>query len=161
MLVLRGLAGGLAQLALLAALLLIPAGRWDWPRAIGFLGAYGLVNAVSIVALARLAPASLEARLMAPSAKSQPQADRIVTPLFIASLFLWLAFIPIDVFRLGWLPRPPLEVSLLLHCRGNSSGPLRGVRSLAGHFTIPATLGISALTSPPGCGIPSWQRQAA
>jgi hypothetical protein len=62
MLVLRGLIGGLAQLVVLAALLLMPAGTWHWPRAVHFLVVYGLVNSVSIVALARLAPTSLEAR---------------------------------------------------------------------------------------------------
>jgi protein-S-isoprenylcysteine O-methyltransferase Ste14 len=113
MLVLRGLIRGSIQLVILAAALLIPAGTWHWPRAIQFLVVYGVVNSVSIVALARMAPASLEARLTAPSAKSQPMADRIVTPLLIVSLFAWLAFIPIDVFRLRLLPPPPLEVAVL------------------------------------------------
>ena len=100
MLVLRGLIGGLFQLALFAALLLIPAGTWHWPRAIQFLVVYGLVSSVSIVALARLAPASLEARLTAPVAKSQPMADRVVSAFLFLSLLAWLVFIPIDVFRL-------------------------------------------------------------
>ena len=113
MLVLRGLIGGLFQLVVLAALLLIPAGTWHWPRAIQFLVVYGLVNSVAIVALARLAPASLEARLTAPSAESQPMADRVVTALLIVSMLAWFAFTPIDVFRLRLLPIPPLEASVL------------------------------------------------
>jgi protein-S-isoprenylcysteine O-methyltransferase Ste14 len=137
MLVLRGLIGGLAQLVVLAALMLIPAGTWHWPRAIHFLVVYGLVNSVSIVALARLAPASLEARLTTPSAKSQPLADRVVTPLFIVSFFAWLAFIPIDVFRLRLLPLPPLEVSLL-----------GAVLSLAGYGLIWTTLFQNAFAAP-------------
>jgi protein-S-isoprenylcysteine O-methyltransferase Ste14 len=112
MLVLRGLIGGLAQLAILAALLLLPAGTWHWPRAILFLAVYGLVNSGSIVALARLAPASLEARLTAPAAESQPTVDRAVTLFLIVSLFAWFAFIPTDVFHLRLLPMPPLEVSV-------------------------------------------------
>jgi protein-S-isoprenylcysteine O-methyltransferase Ste14 len=112
MLVLRGLIGGLIQVAVLAALLLAPAGTWQWSRAIFFLVVYGLVNSISIVALARLAPASLEARLSAPSAKSQPKADRIFTAFLIISLFAWFAFIPIDVFRLRLLPAPTMEVSV-------------------------------------------------
>jgi len=137
MLVLRGLVGGLAQLVLLAALLLIPAGTWHWPRAIHFLVVYGLVNSVSIVALARLAPASLEARLTAPSAKSQPMADRAVTPLFIVSIFAWLVFIPVDVFRLRLLPLPPLEVSIL-----------GAIVSLAGYAIIWTTLFQNAFAAP-------------
>ena len=85
MLVLRGLIGGWLQLTVLAALLLLPAGSWHWPRAIQFLAVYGLINTVSIITLARLAPASLETRLTPPSAKSQPWADRVITPLFIVS----------------------------------------------------------------------------
>jgi protein-S-isoprenylcysteine O-methyltransferase Ste14 len=137
MLVLRGLIGGLVQLAVLAALLLIPAGTWHWPRAIQFLVVYGLVNSVSIVALARLAPASLEARLSAPSAKSQPMADRVVTPLFIVSFCVWFAFLPVDVFRLRLLPLPPLEVSVL-----------GVVVSLAGYAVIWTTLFQNAFAAP-------------
>ena len=137
MLVLRGLIRGLFQIAVIAALLLIPAGTWNWPRAVHFLLVYGLVNSISIVALARLAPASLEARLMAPSAKSQPIADRVVTAFIIASLFAWLAFIPIDVFLLRLLPLPPLEVSVL-----------GAVVLLAGYGVIWTTLFKNAFAAP-------------
>ena len=78
MLALRGLIGVLCQSPLLAALLLIPAGTRYWARANQFLVVYGLVLLVSIAALARLVLASLEARPVAPSAKSQPTADRVV-----------------------------------------------------------------------------------
>ena len=137
MLVLRGLIGGLSQIAVIAALLLIPAGTWHWPRAVQFLVIYGLVNSVSIVALARLAPASLEARLTAPSAESQPMADRVVTPLFIGSFLAWLAFIPTDVFRLRLLPLPPFEVAVL-----------GAVVSLAGYGIIWTTLFQNAFAVP-------------
>jgi protein-S-isoprenylcysteine O-methyltransferase Ste14 len=111
MLILKGLLGGLFQVAMFAVLLLIPAGTWHWPHAIYFLVVYGLINSVSIVALARLAPASLEARLTVPSAKGQPLTDRIVTPLFIISFIAWLLFISIDVFHLRLLPAPSSEVA--------------------------------------------------
>jgi len=113
MLVLRGLIGGLCQIVVIGALLLIPAGTWNWPRAIQFLWVYSIVQLIAILALARLAPASLEARLTAPSAKTQPIADRVITPIFIILLLAWFAFIPIDVFRLRLLPLPQLEVSVL------------------------------------------------
>ena len=112
MLILKGLFGGLIQVAFFAALLLIPAGTWHWPRAVYFLAAYGLVNSVSIVALALLAPASLETRLKAPSAKSQPLADKVITPLLIISFFAWLAFIPVEVFHLRLLPAPSCGVAV-------------------------------------------------
>ncbi|MDJ0867344.1 MAG: methyltransferase [Myxococcota bacterium] len=111
MLLVRGLVGGLLQLAFLAALLLIPAASWQWPRALQFLAVYGVIQVVGIVSLARVSPASLEARLSPPSAPTQPTADRIVTPLLFGALLAWFAFVPIDVFRLELLPPPPLAVS--------------------------------------------------
>lgn len=112
-LILRGLIGGLFQVGLVGAALLIPAGSWDWPRATQFLVVYAVVNSISIVALARYSPDSLEARLEAPASATQPLADRIITPLFILSLLGWLAFIPIDVFRLQLLPPPRVGVCTL------------------------------------------------
>ncbi len=113
MLILRGLIGGLGQITLIASLLLVPAGTWQWPRAIQFLLVYGALLLVSTIALARLAPASLEARLQKPAAKSQPAADRVISPLLFLSLFAWVAFIPVDVFHIQLLPPPPIWVSLL------------------------------------------------
>lgn len=112
MLIVRGLLGGLFQIALFTALLLIPAGTWHWPRAIQFLVVYGVIMLVSIVALARLAPASLEARLEVPVAKSQPMADRVVTSFIILSFIAWCVFVPIDVFHMQLLPPPSFAVSI-------------------------------------------------
>ena len=63
MLILRGLIGGLFQVALFGFLLLVPAGvvpggTWYWPRALLFLGVYGGVMVVCIAVLAIKAPAS-------------------------------------------------------------------------------------------------------
>lgn len=113
MLVVRGVVGGLFQIVVLAALLLIPAGTWHWPRALLFLAVYGLLLLTSIIALARLAPASLEARLQAPVAKSQPMADRLISPFLFISIFAWFVSIPIEVFHLQMLPPPHLAVSVV------------------------------------------------
>ncbi len=112
MLIIKGLLGGLFQLVLFAALLLIPAGTWHWPRALQFLVVYAFLLLVSIIALARLAPASLEARLQVPAAKSQPMADRIITLFIVLSFCAWFVFIPIEVFRLQILPKPHPIVSV-------------------------------------------------
>ena len=92
---------------------LIPAGTWHWPRAIVFLVVYGFLALVSIIALARYAPASLEARLQPPVAKDQPVADRFVSLFLILSICAWFLFIPIDVFHLRLLPAPHLTISIL------------------------------------------------
>lgn len=112
-LMLRGLLGGLLQVALFAVLLFVPAGTWCWPRAIEFLASYALLSCVVIIVLARIAPASLEARLQPPFAKSQPLADRIVSAFLFFALFAWFALIPVDVFHLRFLPPPSPMVSLL------------------------------------------------
>ena len=113
MLVLKSLIGVAFQLALFAALLLLPAGTWHWPRAVQFLVFYGIVVTVAVFVLARIAPGGLEARLSAPAAASQPVADRIATALLILAIIAWFVFIPIDVFHLRLLPSPSLLVSVL------------------------------------------------
>lgn len=112
MLILRGLLGGVFQLLLLGALLLIPAGTWNWPRAIQFLFAYAILLVCAIVWLATVAPSSLEARLEPVINKKQPVADRIATGIIGVAFGAWFMFIPIDVFRLKLLPPPSLGVSV-------------------------------------------------
>jgi len=113
MLMIRGIVRALVQTGVFAALLFIAAGTWHWPRAIQFLVAFGFVQVIVTVALARLAPASLEARVQTGTTKNQPVADRIVTLLLGLFLLAWFVFMPIDVFRLQLLPPPPLWVSVL------------------------------------------------
>ena len=112
MLIIKGLLGGLFQLVLFAALLLIPAGTWHWPRALQFLVVYAFLYWFLSSRFARLAPASLEAALQAPVAKSQPMADRIITLFIVLSFCAWFVFIPIEVFRLQYCRRPHLIVSV-------------------------------------------------
>ena len=118
MLILRGIFGGLIQIALFGAFLVVPAGlipggTWYWPRALLFLGLYGLILETTIVVLAFKAPASLEARLRAPDSRTQPRADRVVTAFLMLSISAWFVSIPLEVFHLKLLPAPPLAVSAL------------------------------------------------
>ncbi len=112
-LMVRGLLGGLFQMVLYALLLLVPAGTWYWPRALVFLAVYTSLSLVSIVILARIAPASLEARLQPPISRSQPLADRIISWILIPSFFAWFAFIPLDVFHWHLLPPPSGGVAIV------------------------------------------------
>jgi len=118
MLILRGVIGGLFQLAMFGSLLVIPAGLVPggtryWPRALLFLGVYGCVLVISIVGLAIKASANLEARLKPPVSRKQPVADRIVTTVLMLWLLGWFVSIPIDVFFWKWLPPPGFAVSAL------------------------------------------------
>ena len=116
MLMLRGLIGGLFQVALFGSLLVVPAGlvpggTWYWPRALLFLGVYGCVLVISIVALAIKAPASLEARLKPLASKKQPFTDRLVTLGLVLWGVGWFVSIPIDVFFWKLLPTPGFAAS--------------------------------------------------
>jgi protein-S-isoprenylcysteine O-methyltransferase Ste14 len=113
MLMLKGLVRLLFQVGLFAALLLIPAGTWHWPRALQFLGISALLSLISVVSLARWVPESLEARVQRGAVKDQPKADRIAS-LFLALLNLgWFVLIAVDVNRLHLLPFPPLWLSVV------------------------------------------------
>lgn len=100
--------------AIVAVLLLVPAGfvpggTWFWPRCLWFIGAYGLITAAGNVALARWRPAHFRVRqqgVVAAREKRQPLLDAVGSVGFLAFLIVWVAFIPIDVFRLHLLPAP-------------------------------------------------------
>jgi protein-S-isoprenylcysteine O-methyltransferase Ste14 len=117
MLIVQGLIGGLIQLAVFNAFLIVPAGlvpggTWYWKRALVFIGVYGVILEATIVTLAVVAPASLKARLKAPASKKQPVADRIVTAILVLVGLGWFVFIPVDVFYLKLLPAPQFVVSV-------------------------------------------------
>jgi len=137
MLMFRGILGGLGQVVIFGALLLIPAGTWQWPRAIQFLVAYALVVTASTVWLAVSAPESLEARLQPAVDKTQPTSDKVATLVLTIAMLGWFVFVPIDVFRLGLLPPPSLASSVL--------GAIVG---LAGFGIMMATLLQNAYAAP-------------
>ena len=113
MLVIKSLVGVAFQLTLFAALLLLPAPTWDWPRALQFLIVYGIATTIAVFILARIAPHGLEARLSAPASASQPKRDRIVTCFMVLLFLAWFIFIPIDVFHFHLVPPPSRSLSAL------------------------------------------------
>jgi protein-S-isoprenylcysteine O-methyltransferase Ste14 len=135
MLVARAFTRGLAYLAALAALLLVPAGllgTWAWPRAWVFLALYGALAVVGSVALAAFRPESFRVRmqgLVAEKTKKQPLIDAVGTVVFMAYLAAWVAFMPLDVFRLRLLPQPPLWLSAVgaVACLGGAAVALLAV----------------------------------
>ena len=113
MLMIRGIIRSLAQTGFFAVILFVFAGTWHWPRAIQFLVVFGLLSLFSTVALAQMAPASLEARVQKGTAKNQPVADRVVSLVLAIFHVAWFAFIPIDVFRLRLALPTPLWLSVI------------------------------------------------
>lgn len=141
-LIVKGLLGGLLQVALFAVALLVPAGlvpggTWHWPHALLFLGLYGVALEASVIVMAIVAPASLAARLTAPASKRQPVADRLATAFLVLATLGWFAFVGVDVFALKLLPTPPSGVC--------SAG---AVLSIAGFVTIMAAIYQNAFAIP-------------
>jgi protein-S-isoprenylcysteine O-methyltransferase Ste14 len=105
--------GALRGLAVLTALLLVPAGliggAWFWPRGVAFVGAYVAINFAGDLALARWRPAHYRVRqqsVVAPQERRQPWLDAMGAVGLLAFGAAWLAFIPLDVFRLRLMPSP-------------------------------------------------------
>lgn len=112
--VLRTLRSSLSFMLVVAGLLILPAGlaagAWGWPRGWIFLGAVTAVSAGGQATLAVARPASYAVRqqgMVAGKARRQPLIDALGLIFYAACLAAWLAFIPIDVFRLDLLPAPP------------------------------------------------------
>jgi len=117
MLIIKGLLGGVFQVAVLALFLIVPAGlvpggTWLWERALIFLAVYGVILEIVIVAFAVKAPDSLRARLEIRTSGGQSSGERMVNGLLIPVLGAAMAFIPVDVFYLKLLPPPQLGVSV-------------------------------------------------
>ena len=115
MLLLRGVLGGLFQVASIGAPLLIIAailreGDWYWERALILLAVWAVMVQFFIFALAIFRPASLAVRLqgiVAEEEKKQPFSDIVVTTLLVSAVVALVGFIPLDVFWLLILPAPP------------------------------------------------------
>jgi protein-S-isoprenylcysteine O-methyltransferase Ste14 len=111
--VLKGLIAPVPLILVTAALLLGTAGLafgvWVWPRAWVFLAVYGALSLGGSATLAVVRPASFQVRqqgLVAAKEKGQPLIDAVGSVFYALCIMAWLAFVPIDVFRLRLLPEP-------------------------------------------------------
>ena len=101
-----------------ALLLLTPAGLltgvWSWPRAWIFLAGLTLLQCAGSAILALARPASFAVRqtgLVAPKERAQPWIDAVGSVAYGLCIMGWLAFIPLDVFRLRLLAAPAPAIS--------------------------------------------------
>ena len=120
MAVLRGLLAPLPVIVVMAALLLVPAGMafgvWSWPRAWEFIAVFGGLSFAGSVTLAVARPASFEVRrqgLVAARERRQPLIDAVGSVFYLLCIMAWLAFIPVDLFRLRLLPSPSEAISAM------------------------------------------------
>jgi protein-S-isoprenylcysteine O-methyltransferase Ste14 len=100
-----------AQIALFGLLLLVPAGRWAWPRAWIYMGCM-VAGTVATMIYLRNDEALINERLKGPIQKGQPLADRIVLGVFLATFAGLMIFIPLDVFQFHLMNEPGPLVSI-------------------------------------------------
>jgi protein-S-isoprenylcysteine O-methyltransferase Ste14 len=111
---LRVLVRLVADAALVAIVLFVPAGTLSWWRAWVLLAVLLVVRIVSAVAVYRANPALLRERAKLPIHRDQPRTDRMLLLAVIATGFVALpAIAALDVFHWHLLPRPaPLIADL-------------------------------------------------
>ena len=116
MLILRGLLGSLKNVAIVTALLILPAGlaagEWGWVRGWQYAAAYGVTMLIGTVVMGLTAPASLEARLRPPASTGQPKEDKRATAAVLGAFTLFLVFLPLDA--LVWQMLGPVPDALAL-----------------------------------------------
>jgi protein-S-isoprenylcysteine O-methyltransferase Ste14 len=98
--------GVAAQVALIAALLFVPAGTWRWPRAWVLLGVFAGLSVIAIAVMLRRHRGVLEERMRPPLQRDQPAADKVVATLLVATILGAVAMVPVDVFHLHLGPEP-------------------------------------------------------
>ena len=106
----------MAAILLLVPAGLLPGGTWLWPRGIAFVAVSGAIQLAGNSALAIWRPAHLRVRqqsVVAPKDRRQPWIDAVGSAALLVFAAAWLAFVPLDVFRLRLLPPPgPLAASV-------------------------------------------------
>jgi protein-S-isoprenylcysteine O-methyltransferase Ste14 len=103
-----------ADAALVALLLFVPAGTLSWWRAWVLLAVLLVLRTVSALAVYRVNPALLQERAKLPIHAEQPRSDKLLLLAVLATGFMGLPVIAgLDVFRWHVLPRPaPLLANL-------------------------------------------------
>jgi protein-S-isoprenylcysteine O-methyltransferase Ste14 len=105
--------GVVYNLIFFGALLFMPAGTFDWPRAWVFLGLVLIGTTATLVLVFPGREDLLNERFKPPVQKGQPLADKIIVLLLIAAFLGVIVFIPLDVFRFHLMSKPGAVVSTL------------------------------------------------
>jgi len=95
------------------AVLFATAGTFDWWRAWVLVAVIAVATVATMLGVLRTRPELLNERFKGIIQKGQPPIDRLLVLLFVFSYGLAIAFIPLDVFELHILPKPPVWLSSL------------------------------------------------
>ena len=111
--ILKLILGVISNLLIFGALLFLPAGTFDWPRAWIFLGLVLIGTVATMVIVFPGREDLLNERLKSPVQQGQPLADKIIVLLLLTTFTALIAFIPLDVFHFHLMARPGAMVSAL------------------------------------------------
>jgi protein-S-isoprenylcysteine O-methyltransferase Ste14 len=96
----------LAEFAVFAALLFIPAGTLLWPAGWAFIVRFFGFALSLVVWLAREDPELLAERMSAPIQRGQPLWDKLFVAAVLVLFAAWLIVMPLDAVRFGWSDVP-------------------------------------------------------
>jgi protein-S-isoprenylcysteine O-methyltransferase Ste14 len=96
----------IAEFAVLAALLFVPAGTVLWPAAWLFMAIFFGFQLALVLMLARKDPELLEERMSSPMQRRQPLWDKAIVVTFLLLGVAWLVLMPLDAVRFGWSDVP-------------------------------------------------------
>jgi len=96
----------LALVAIMAALMFVPAGTLEWPGAWVFLGEMAIASVLIGIWLARRDPGLLQERMKGLFRPGQARADKALMTVFLALTVAWLPVMALDAtrYRLSHVP---------------------------------------------------------
>lgn len=89
-------------IGVMAVVLFLGAGRWDWPQGWAFVVIFAVGSVFFVAWLLKRDPALLASRMDVSARQNQPWWDRVFLFGFIAFWFCWLALMGADAQRWHW-----------------------------------------------------------
>jgi protein-S-isoprenylcysteine O-methyltransferase Ste14 len=95
-----------AEFAVFAALLFVPAGTLLWPAGWAFMALFFGFTLAMVLWLAREDPELLAERMSSPIQRGQPLWDKVFVAALTLLFLAWLIVMPLDVVRFRWSEVP-------------------------------------------------------
>ena len=95
-----------AEFAVFAALLFVPAGTLLWPAGWAFMALFFGFALALVLWLAREDPELLAERMSSPIQRVQPLWDKVFVVAVVLLFVAWLIVMPLDAVRFGWSEVP-------------------------------------------------------
>jgi protein-S-isoprenylcysteine O-methyltransferase Ste14 len=95
-----------AEFAVFAALLFVPAGTLLWPAGWAFMALFFGFTLAMVLWLAREDPELLAERMSSPIQRGQPLWDKVFVAALTLLYLAWLIVMPLDAVRFGWSEVP-------------------------------------------------------